>query len=124
MVVTRFAPSPTGSLHIGGIRTALFAYALARRHNGRFFLRIEDTDQNRFVEGAEAEIEEMLDIYGLSYDEKFKQSERLEVYKQEAEKLIEQGDAYYCFATKQEIDEMRAKAQEQKETFIFRSPAR
>lgn len=124
MVVTRFAPSPTGSLHIGGIRTALFAYALARRHNGRFFLRIEDTDQNRFVEGAEAEIEEMLDIYGLSYDEKFKQSERLEVYKQEAEKLIEQGDAYYCFATKQEIDEMRAKAQEQKKTFIFRSPYR
>lgn len=124
MVVTRFAPSPTGSLHIGGIRTALFAYALAKKENGKFYLRIEDTDRNRFVEGSEQEIIDMLNIYGLGFDEKYKQSERLEIYKEYAEKLIEKGDAYYCFLSKEEIDAMRKKAQEEKRTFIFRSPYR
>ena len=124
MVVTRFAPSPTGSLHIGGIRTALFAYALARKEQGQFLLRIEDTDRNRFVPGAEEEVEEMLNAFGLNYDEKFKQSERLPLYKQYAEQLIEQGAAYYCFSSKEEIEILRKQAQDEKRSFIFRSPYR
>jgi len=124
MVITRFAPSPTGLMHIGGIRTALFAYALAKHENGKFFLRIEDTDQKRFVEGAEQDIEDMLLEYGLPYEGKFKQSERLQFYKEYAEKLIQSGDAYYCFSTVEEIAEMRKKANEEKKNFVFRSPYR
>lgn len=124
MIVTRFAPSPTGSLHIGGIRSALISYALARHSNGKFFLRIEDTDRNRFVDGSEKEIEDMLKLFGLDYDEKYKQSERLEIYKEYAIKLVESGNAYYCFHTKEEIDEMRKKAHDEKKTFVFRSTYR
>ena len=124
MVITRIAPSPTGSLHIGGIRTALFSYALARHSKGKFLLRIEDTDQNRFVEGAEKEIEEMLQIYGLNYDEKFKQTERKEIYQKYAKELIKKDKAYYCFATKEEIQEARDIAESAGEQFRFRSPSR
>lgn len=124
MITTRFAPSPTGSLHIGGIRTALYAYAMARRGDGKFLLRIEDTDQSRFVEGSDLEIEEMLSAYGLDYDEKFRQSERKVVYKKYSEQLIEEGKAYYCFARKEELQEAREIAKQNGEVFRFRSPYR
>lgn len=124
MVVTRIAPSPTGSLHIGGLKMALYDYALAKKNNGKFILRIEDTDRNRFAEGAEAEAIAMLYAYGFPYDEVYKQSERLSLYKEYAEKLIEKGFAYYCFSTKEEIEVMRQKAQAEHKTFIFRSPYR
>lgn len=123
-VRVRFAPSPTGSLHIGGIRTALYCYAMAKKNDGTFIVRMEDTDQNRFVEGAEEDVYEMLEAYGLKEDERYKQSERLSIYKKYAEKLIEKGDAYYCFSTKEEIDSARKIAQENKEVFKFRSPHR
>jgi nondiscriminating glutamyl-tRNA synthetase len=124
MTITRIAPSPTGSLHIGGIRTALFSYALARHSEGKFILRIEDTDQSRFVEGAEEEIEDMLKIYGLNYDEKFKQTERKDIYQKYANELVEKGKAYYCFATKEQIQEARDIADSAGEQFRFRSPFR
>lgn len=124
MITTRFAPSPTGSLHIGGIRTALFSYALAKKNKGKFILRIEDTDQNRFVAGAEEEIEEMLHIYGLNFDQKFKQTDRKIIYQEYAQKLIETGRAYYCFATKEEIQQAREIAESGGEAFRFRSPYR
>lgn len=124
MTITRIAPSPTGSLHIGGIRTALFSYALARSKGGKFLLRIEDTDQSRLVEGSEKEIEEMLLAYGLSFDEKFKQTERKEIYRKHAEELVLKGKAYYCFASKEEIEEARQVAESSKTVFRFRSPFR
>jgi len=124
MSITRFAPSPTGSLHIGGIKMALYDYALARKTNGKYFLRIEDTDRNRFVEGAEQEIVDMLKVYGLPYDEFYKQSDRLEIYKEYAEKLVEGGFAYYCFSTKEEVEELRKIASADHQTFTFRSPYR
>lgn len=123
-VITRFAPSPTGSLHIGGIRSALIPYAMARKNDGKFLLRIEDTDQTRYVEGAEEEIEEMIKVYGMNFDEKFKQSERKEIYKKYAEELIEKGEAYYCFATKEEIQIARESAEKAGEIFRFRSQYR
>ncbi len=124
MVVTRFAPSPTGFLHIGGIRTALYAYALAKQQGGKFILRIEDTDMPRTVEGGEADIEAMLLAYGLPWDEKFKQSERLEIYKKFANELIEKGEAYYCFSSKEEIEKIRNEGKAINKNFIFRSPYR
>lgn len=133
MVRTRFAPSPTGSMHIGGIRTALYCYAMAKKNNGSFILRIEDTDRTRYVEGSVEEILEMLKAYGLEPDESIEhggnygpyiQSERLDLYKKYAEELVEKGDAYYCFATKGEIDEERKQAQEDKKPFVFRSKYR
>ena len=102
----RFAPSPTGPLHIGGVRTALFNYLFAKKHGGRFILRIEDTDQNRYVEGTEAYIIEALEWCGIPYDEgpgkdggfgPYRQSERKHLYQQYAEQLITSGSAYYAF---------------------------
>src|SRR5687768_11968680 len=102
-VRTRFAPSPTGLLHVGGIRTALFAWLLARQHNGQFILRLEDTDQAREVAGADQHIMDSLRALGLDYHEgpdkpgdfgPYRQSERLDLYKQWATKLYEQGRAY------------------------------
>lgn len=128
---TRFAPSPTGQLHIGGIRTALYCYALAKRHGGQFILRIEDTDQKRKVEGAESEVLEMLSAYGLEPDESithggeygpYRQSERLDLYKYYADKLVEAGAAYYCFLSKQEEAELKEGLQLEKKP--FRSPHR
>jgi glutamyl-tRNA synthetase len=120
-VRVRFAPSPTGGLHIGGVRTALFNYLFARKHNGRFIVRIEDTDQGRFVEGAEEYIMESLKWCGIEPDESpghggdfgpYRQSERKTEYKKFADSLIEQGHAYYAFDTTEELDEMRRKLTE------------
>lgn len=115
-VRVRFAPSPTGFLHIGGLRTALYNYLFARHHGGAFVLRIEDTDQSRYVEGAEEDIIRSLEWAGMTIDEgpnnpgeygPYRQSERRELYKQYAEQLIEAGHAYYAFDTPEEIEEMR-----------------
>lgn len=97
-VTTRFAPSPTGFLHIGGLRTAAYAYALAKKHDGKFILRIEDTDQKREVPGSRDKIEELLKIFGLNWDEFYVQSERVKtgIYLKAAEKLIADGHAFYC----------------------------
>ncbi len=118
-VRVRFAPSPTGGLHMGGVRTALFNYLFAKKHGGDFILRIEDTDQTRFVEGAEEYIVNALKWCGISPNEgvgfgdgphkPYRQSERKElgIYKKYADKLIESGHAYYAFDTSEELDEMR-----------------
>jgi glutamyl-tRNA synthetase len=115
-VRVRFAPSPTGGLHIGGMRTVLFNYLFAKHNNGSFVLRIEDTDQNRFVPGAEDYIFECLKWCRLEPDESplhggtfgpYRQSERKNVYKQYAEQLVGQGNAYYAFDTPNELDEKR-----------------
>ena len=115
-VRVRFAPSPTGFLHIGGLRTALFNYLFARHHGGTFVLRIEDTDQARFVDGAEADIVRALEWCGIAIDEgphaggphgPYRQSERGELYAKAAAKLIEEGHAYYAFDTQEEIETMR-----------------
>jgi glutamyl-tRNA synthetase len=115
-VRVRFAPSPTGFLHIGGLRTALYNYLFARHHQGTFVLRIEDTDQSRYVEDAEQDIIESLEWAGIQIDEgphkpgtfgPYRQSERKERYLHYAQQLIEQGDAYYAFDTTDEIEEMR-----------------
>lgn len=115
-VRVRFAPSPTGPLHIGGVRTALYNYLLAKKTNGKMILRIEDTDQNRFVPGAEKYIQEALEWVGIELDESpwhdgphapYRQSERKPMYMQYAMQLIESGHAYYAFDTAEELDEMR-----------------
>lgn len=115
-VRVRFAPSPTGGLHLGGMRTVLFNYLFARKHGGDFILRIEDTDQNRYVEGAEQYIIDCLNWCGLIPDEAphiggsygpYRQSERKENYRQYAEQLVKQGNAYYAFDTPEELDAMR-----------------
>lgn len=120
-VRVRFAPSPTGRLHVGGLRTALFNYLFAKRHGGRFILRIEDTDQERFVEGAEDGIIEMLHWAGLVPDEgphlagefgPYRQSERRELYADYAARLIDQGNAYKCYVTPAELEQMRAEQTE------------
>ena len=127
-VRVRFAPSPTGPLHIGGVRTALFNYLFAKKNNGVFYLRIEDTDQNRFVPGAEEYIFEALDWLGISpsetvgKNEKFgpyRQSERKHLYKQYADELIEKGWAYYAFDTAEALDFHRKQHEEQGKTFIY-----
>ena len=127
-VRVRFAPSPTGALHIGGVRTALFNYLFAKKHNGVFFLRVEDTDQNRFVAGAEEYILEALEWLGISpsetvgKNEKFgpyRQSERKEIYKQYADQLITSRNAYYAFDTAESLDLHRKQHEEQGKTFIY-----
>src|SRR6478609_4494793 len=115
-VRVRFAPSPTGALHIGGIRTALYNFLLARKHGGTMILRIEDTDQNRYVPGAEEYILESLAWAGIEIDEgvskggphaPYRQSERKDIYRQYAQKLIDDGNAYYAFDTSEELEAMR-----------------
>lgn len=107
-VVTRFAPSPTGSPHVGLIRTAIFAYLWAKHNNGKFLLRIEDTDRERLVAGATKEIEDSLIWLGLNYDdEKVFQSDRKEIHKKYAEDLLATGKAYKCFCTKERLEELR-----------------
>ena len=106
----RFAPSPTGPLHIGGVRTALFNYLIAKKNGGDFILRIEDTDSERTVAGAEKYIIESLGWLGLIPDEKpYRQSERKEIYVKHVNLLIEKGFAYRCFDTQQELKEARKK---------------
>lgn len=127
-VRVRFAPSPTGPLHIGGVRTALFNYLFAKKHGGDFILRIEDTDQNRYVEGAESYIINALKWCGIPYDEgidkegtcgPYRQSERKELYQQYAQQLIDSGAAYYAFDTAEDLANARQAAEAEKQTFIY-----
>ena len=127
-VRVRFAPSPTGPLHIGGVRTALFNYLFAKKHNGVFYLRIEDTDQNRFVPGAEQYIFEALEWLGIApsetvaKNEKFgpyRQSERKHLYKQYAYQLVHSGWAYYAFDTAEALDNHRKQHEAEGKTFIY-----
>ena len=115
-VRVRFAPSPTGALHIGGVRTALFNYLFARQHGGDFVFRIEDTDSNRFVPGAEEYIIESFRWLGLKFDEgvsfggkygPYRQSERREIYKEYVTRLLDAGKAYIAFDTPEELDMKR-----------------
>jgi glutamyl-tRNA synthetase len=127
-VRVRFAPSPTGPLHIGGIRTALFNYLFAKKHGGDFVLRIEDTDQNRYVEGAENYIVEALNWCGIPFDEgpeknekfgPYRQSERQHLYKHYADLLITKGKAYYAFDTAAALDAQRTDHEAKGKTFIY-----
>lgn len=122
-VRVRFAPSPTGYLHVGGLRTALYNFLFARKNKGKFILRIEDTDRNRYVEGAVENLIAALRWAGLNYDEgpdvggpfgPYMQSQRLEIYNKYAEELISQGKAYYCFCTPERLEALRQEQQKQK----------
>lgn len=127
-VKTRFAPSPTGYMHIGNLRSALFAYLTAKSMDGKFILRIEDTDQERKVEGAVEFICQTLELVGLKPDEgatiggedgPYFQSERLDLYKKYAEQLVEQGDAYYCFCDEERLNKLREIATARKVAFMY-----
>lgn len=119
-VITRFAPSPTGYLHIGGLRTALFNYLYARKHNGKFLLRIEDTDFSRNSKDATEAILEAFKWVGLDYDEEaVYQSNRLDLYKEYANKLLESGAAYYCYMSKDELDSMREEAKKEGKVYKY-----
>lgn len=132
-VRVRFAPSPTGYLHLGSLRTALFNYLFARHHGGKFILRIEDTDQSRKVEGAVENLINILNEMGLNYDEgpsvggdygPYFQSERLELYKKYCDELLANGHAYYAFETAEELDEMRKVQQMQGKQTMYDRRAR
>jgi glutamyl-tRNA synthetase len=127
-VRVRFAPSPTGPLHIGGVRTALYNYLFAKKHQGVFILRVEDTDQNRYVAGAEQYIIDSLNWCNIPFDEgpgkeggfgPYRQSERKHLYKKYADVLIEKGKAYYAFDTNESLDEHRKNHEEKGKTFIY-----
>jgi len=127
-VRVRFAPSPTGPLHIGGVRTALFNYLFAKKHKGTFVLRIEDTDQNRYVAGAEQYIKDAIEWCGFPYEEgpgkegkfgPYKQSERKHIYKEYCDKLIASGNAYYAFDSAESLDTLRTTCEAEKKTFIY-----
>lgn len=127
-VRVRFAPSPTGPLHIGGVRTALYNYLFAKQQGGDFILRIEDTDQNRYIPGAEEYIVEALEWCGIPFDEgvgkegdcgPYRQSERREIYQQYAEQLIDSGQAYYAFDTTEELENYRAQHEKTGGAFIY-----
>jgi glutamyl-tRNA synthetase len=128
-VVTRFAPSPTGFMHVGGVRTALYAWLLARKNNGKFILRIEDTDKEREVEGSIEHIQKSLKWLGLNWDEgpevggphaPYIQSQRLEIYKKYADILIEKGFAYADPYTEEEIEKFRQQSEAEKKPFLYR----
>lgn len=132
-VRVRFAPSPTGPLHIGGVRTALYNFLFARKNKGTFILRIEDTDQGRFVEGAEEYIIESLKWCGITIDEgikeggpfsPYRQSERKEIYKQYADYLISTGAAYYAFDTPGQLDQARSEAENEGCAFLYNASVR
>lgn len=127
-VRVRFAPSPTGHLHLGSARTALYDYLIARKTGGQFILRIEDTDRKRLVEGAEEEIYQGLKWLGIEWDEgpdiggpygPYKQSERKEIYQKYAEELIANDQAYYCFCTAERLSEIRQEQQKRKELAVY-----
>ena len=124
----RFAPSPTGPLHIGGVRTALYNYLFAKKHKGAFILRVEDTDQNRYVEDAEAYISKTLDWLGINQDESpnnpgdfgpYRQSERKESYLQHAQQLVKTGNAYLAFDTTDALQGLREAAEQEGGRFIY-----
>jgi len=128
MIRTRFAPSPTGYLHVGGLRTALYNYLYAKNNNGTFILRIEDTDQKRFVEGATQHLIDMMNWAGLEYDEgpgkeakfgPYIQSERTETYRKYAQELLDKKAAYRCFCTQERLDEMRLNQEKQKKAPMY-----
>jgi glutamyl-tRNA synthetase len=132
-VRVRFAPSPTGPLHIGGVRTALYNYLFARKNGGTFILRIEDTDQTRFVEGAEEYIMESLEWCGIVVDEgireggkygPYRQSDKKEVYRQFADILVDKGHAYYAFDTPEELETLRKEYEKSGNTFIYNAAER
>jgi glutamyl-tRNA synthetase len=132
-VRVRFAPSPTGPLHIGGVRTALYNYLFAKKNGGTFILRIEDTDQTRFVEGAEEYIMESLEWCGIIVDEgireggkygPYRQSDKKSDYRQYADILLNKGDAYYAFDTAEELDSLRSQAEKSGKTFIYNAEIR
>ncbi len=127
-VRVRFAPSPTGYLHVGGLRTALYNFLFARHHGGRFVLRIEDTDRSRYVEGATENLIRTLKLMQLQYDEgpdvggdygPYMQSQRLDLYRKHAEELISKGHAYYCFCTKEELEAMRKRQEAAGEPVMY-----
>lgn len=129
----RFAPSPTGTLHIGGARTALFNWLFARRQQGKFILRLEDTDLERSTENSAVGIVDSLKWLGLDWDEgpdtggpfgPYRQSERLPVYKQYLQQLLDSGQAYYCFCSAEELSLQREKAQERKENYAYEGTCR
>ncbi|RME15612.1 MAG: glutamate--tRNA ligase, partial [Bdellovibrio sp.] len=137
-VRVRFAPSPTGYLHVGGARTALYCYLHAKKNNGQFILRIEDTDTERSTEESlKMQIQDLLWL-GLRWDEgpdpktledqgsygPYRQSQRLDIYKKYAQKLLEEGKAYYCFLTDEELEEQRAAAKAANRPFRVESPFR
>ena len=128
VIRTRFAPSPTGFMHLGGLRTALYDYLFTRKHNGVFVLRIEDTDQDRFVPGATEVIYDTLRSCGMHWDEgpdiggpygPYVQSERKDTYLPHAKTLIDSGDAYYCFCTHEELAQRRAAVEAKGETWKY-----
>jgi glutamyl-tRNA synthetase len=132
-VRVRFAPSPTGPLHIGGVRTALYNYLFARKNNGTFILRIEDTDQARFVEGAEDYIMDALKWCGIIADEgiheggnwgPYRQSDRKDLYRQYADMLVDKGAAYYAFDTPGQLEKLRTDAEKAGKTFIYNGSVR
>ena len=125
---TRFAPSPTGYMHIGNLRTVIFEYLLAKHDNGDFILRIEDTDQNRIVEGAVDFIYNTLSLCGFKIDEgpfnegkygPYIQSERIDLYKKYALELVEKGAAYYCFCSEERLEKLREVCKLNKEAFMY-----
>ncbi len=132
-VRVRFAPSPTGPLHIGGVRTALYNYLFARHEGGKMILRIEDTDQNRYVPGTEKYIIDSLEWTGIRFDEgvhiggpyaPYRQSDRKEIYRKYADELISSGHAYYCFDTAEELDARRKEAEKEKLVFTYDASVR
>jgi glutamyl-tRNA synthetase len=132
-VRVRFAPSPTGPLHIGGVRTALYNYLFAKKNKGVFILRIEDTDIVRFVEGAEEYIIEALKWCGIKVDEgineggdygPYRQSDRRHIYRQYADVLVDKGAAYYAFDTTEELEELRKSSEKEGKTFIYNTSVR
>ncbi len=125
---TRMAPSPTGEFHIGGLRTLLFNYAWAKKNNGKFLLRIEDTDRNRYVDGSINRIIEAIRAYNLDWDEgpqvgglygPYIQSERLNIYREYSERLLAKKSAYYCFCTEERLSQLRNEAQKDDRTFKY-----
>ena len=123
MIRTRFAPSPTGFLHVGGLRTALYNYLFSLKNKGQCILRIEDTDQNRLVPQAKEGLIRALEWAGINFDEgphqggnfgPYEQSKRLDIYQTHIQKLLEEGNAYYCFCTKEILEAMKAKQMAQK----------
>ncbi|SHI44624.1 glutamate--tRNA ligase [Lutispora thermophila] len=127
-VRTRFAPSPTGYMHVGNLRTALYAYLIAKHNGGDFILRIEDTDQERYVEGAVDVIYNALKLSGLKHDEgpdiggpvgPYVQSQRKHIYREYAEKLVEKGEAYYCFCSEERLESLRKQSEALKTPFKY-----
>ena len=124
-VRVRFAPSPTGALHIGGVRTAIFNWLFARHHSGKFILRIEDTDRTRSTEESIAEILDAMKWLGLDLDEgPFRQSDRLSIYQTYAQKLLEVGKAYRCYCTQEELETRRKEAEKQGKVHRYENTCR